>query len=431
VRCPHCRQVVIAPTQPAPTSPLPEAAKEEDPLATSPPADSPFAVAGDAPSPVHPATTATDPPSEPVAPPPAPDDPFSHLNDPRLELMPAILPPPADGKGPPAPPPFSAFEAAVDDLTPPAPAGAAVLDVPAVQIEVPPLPPPTDGLSPAPDLIAPWSTGTATGAGAAAPPMAPRPRRSQTGLMLFVFLVFLPLVLYAILVTILAVRFYQQRGSGAGQPDPRLLLPDEKGDHPGVERLQESYYTDPLPKSQRVALGQTLTVGDLEIQPLRVEYRTVRVRVGGHEPEEALYPSLVLHLKLRNNSSEVAFYPLDAYFTRQWDKGTGARPLTLVEAGSARYYGGSARWGGAEHEAVEGDNLDKRLRPGDSGEYFVCTNGYTDDARKLAKFTGPLLWRVQVRRGLVRYQDKDLSATAVIGVEFTDKDVVNRPGPAG
>jgi len=60
VRCPHCQQVVIAPSQPAPTSALPEAAKEPDPLAANPATDSPFAVAPDAPDAARPTATATD-----------------------------------------------------------------------------------------------------------------------------------------------------------------------------------------------------------------------------------------------------------------------------------------------------------------------------------------------------------------------------------
>jgi hypothetical protein len=406
VRCPHCQQVVVAPTQPAPTSPLPDWVGDVDPLAANPPAESPFAVAPDAPTGTKPAATATEPPPEPVAPPPVPDDPFGHLNDPQAALGP---PPPA--------PSFSAFEAAVDDLTPAAP--AAVLDLPALEAAPRASNIPQMDAAPPPDVTAPWAADKSESADSAVG--APRPRRPGTGLVMFISLVFLPLLLYAVLVTILAVQFYRQRGTVA--PDPRLLLPDEKGDHPGVERLRESMYTDPLPRSLCVALGQTLNVGDLEIQPLRVEARKVRVRVGGNKPEEALYPSLVLHLRLHNTSPQVSFYPLDAYFNRQWSKGMGAKPLTAVEAGSARYYGGSARWGGRDRESVEGDNLDTPLRPGEVGEFFICTNGYEDDAGKLLKYTGPLLWRVQLRRGPVRYQDKDLSATAVVGVEFTDKDV--------
>jgi hypothetical protein len=428
VRCPHCQQVVFAPQQPSPTSAMPEAAKDQDPLAVKPPADSPFAVAADAPWWASAIDVATAPPSPPEPPLPSSDDPMSHLNEPAMEPAPA----------PPAPrPPFEAFEAAVDDSTPSVTSNATVgepagLATESQSTETPSVLPTNLALS-TQDVASPWGPeGAEAGIDTAGigTLIVPRARRSQWGMTLFISLVFLPLVLYAVLATILAVMFYQQRGTGGSQEDPRQFLPDVEGDHPGFKRpnkqslvIPDHYYTDPLQGSQRVALGHTLTIGDLEIQPVRVEWNKVRVRVGQLEPVELLNPSLVLHVKLRNLSRDISFYPLDTYFNRQWSKGEGPKPLTAVEAGGARFYGGPATWGGANHEAVEGSNCDKALLPGDSDEYFICTNGNDNDTRHLETYVGPLLWRVQVRRGLVHYRDKDLSATAVIGVEFTDKDI--------
>jgi hypothetical protein len=34
-----------------------------------------------------------------------------------------------------------------------------------------------------------------------------------------------------------------------------------------------------------------------------------------------------------------------------------------------------------------------------------------------------LLWRVQVRRGLIEFKGKDVPVTAIIGVEFKSSDV--------
>ncbi len=344
---------------------------------------------------------ATEPPSEPAPPPPLPENPFGHLEEPQLEL-------------PTRPPTFAPFESAVDDATPTS------------RREPPPL-----ADEPAPDVSAPWGAGAATSAGADAPAIGTRPRRSQLGMMLFIGLVFLPLALYAVLATILAIKFYLERGTSTGGGDPRQYLPDVEGDHPGFKKsgkqsfvIPDSYSTDPLPASLRVPLGQTLAIGDLEVQPTHVDWRKVSVRVGDTKPAPTVHPALILHLTLRNTSPEIAFYPLDPFFNRQWNRvGGGPRPLTLLEAGSARYYGGSAEWNGVRHETVEGSNVDRPLEPGESGDYFVCTNGYEDEAKKLAKYSGPLLWRVQLRRGLVRYRDKDLSATAVIGVEFKDADI--------
>ena len=46
-------------------------------------------------------------------------------------------------------------------------------------------------------------------------------------------------------------------------------------------------------------------------------------------------------------------------------------------------------------------------------------------AHLVRKTTEPLLWRVQVRRGLVAFKGKDVPVTAIVGVEFKASDVKN------
>ena len=41
---------------------------------------------------------------------------------------------------------------------------------------------------------------------------------------------------------------------------------------------------------------------------------------------------------------------------------------------------------------------------------------------------GLLLWRVQLRRGFVKHNDKDVSTTAVIGVEFKTAQIDGKRG---
>ena len=54
-----------------------------------------------------------------------------------------------------------------------------------------------------------------------------------------------------------------------------------------------------------------------------MERKRVKVYVQGHEqkPEWCKHDSLVLHLRLRNASADVAFVPLDNYFDRRWKPG--------------------------------------------------------------------------------------------------------------
>jgi hypothetical protein len=59
---------------------------------------------------------------------------------------------------------------------------------------------------------------------------------------------------------------------------------------------------------------------------------------------------------------------------------------------------------------------------------FVCTDPADHAVQELARYKGPLVWRIQLRRGLVKWRtargnDREDSATAVVGVEFDAGDV--------
>jgi hypothetical protein len=229
-------------------------------------------------------------------------------------------------------------------------------------------------------------------------------------------------------------------------------MPDVGGDDPGVykEALKAARYTyppslarAPVPDHLRVALGNTLRVGDLEVTPTRVERKRVAVHVQGFDrPEPCRYESLVLHLHLRNVSEEYRFTPLDNFFDRFWSDRQALPPLTNLEAGPYLFYGGPAHWYPAtdrkdRREWVQGRKPSdpEGLRPGQEGDSFVCTDGQDPRMNLLLNgqneagdrvrepYRGPLLWRVQVRRGPVPWRGKLVSATAVIGVDFSAADV--------
>jgi hypothetical protein len=298
----------------------------------------------------------------------------------------------------------------------------------------------------------------------------------------FVPLVFVPLVFYALGATffvgwsILQVRAAQRQAEEARQQlesereaiprrvldelkfNPFDRLPDD-GDDAGVRRdgrrigrhvtYPAEFASLPLPESRRVGLGQTLRVGALEVTPLRVERRRVRVCREGVAPRECRADSLVLHLRFRNASADQAFAPLDNYFDRWWSGG-GATPLTRLEAGRDRLCGGPARWappdpGGRRRDTpqwVEGRQPadPDGLAPGATADGFVCTDGNDTAAVRLLfgehaagrrvadPSPGPFLWRVQLRRGLVAWRGRERSATTVIGVEFA-RDAFETAGP--
>jgi hypothetical protein len=111
-------------------------------------------------------------------------------------------------------------------------------------------------------------------------------------------------------------------------------------------------------------------------------------------------------------------------------KDTGDRPYTFLEVEQApllRFYGGAIDAAG---DPVEGMTYAKALEPGEKMTTLVCTDPDADVKKALRDYHGPWLWRVQVRRGLVQVRDREVSATAVVGIEFTGKDVV-KPGSPG
>jgi hypothetical protein len=248
---------------------------------------------------------------------------------------------------------------------------------------------------------------------------------------------------------------YKQLQNQQQQQNPFDALPDD-GDNPGVTRdgkrishrtihFPERYTTGPLPAQQRLTLGQTGRFGALEVTPLAVERRRVRVVVRGWaKPEPCRNDSLVLRLKLRNVSADQTFAPLDNCFDRAWRLGQGEMPLTQLEA-AGRHFCGPARWyplgnkSNNKPEWLEGrapsDPMD--LAPGAPLESYVCTDGNDEEAVRVlfgegpgppaAPCPGPFLWRVRLRRGLIEWDGKERSATTVIGVEFTRSDIDKEP----
>jgi hypothetical protein len=151
---------------------------------------------------------------------------------------------------------------------------------------------------------------------------------------------------------------------------------------------------------------------------------------------------LVLRLSVKNLSSEYAFAPLDNYFDRKWQPGPTSPPLTQLEVGDKyRFFGGPARWNPRGSSDLRQWVVGRKgfepdlLQPGEEKEFFVCTDGddaegvrvlfrENKDERGGLAYHGPFLWRIRVRRGLVQIKDKQYSATAVVGVRFTDMDVI-------
>jgi hypothetical protein len=264
------------------------------------------------------------------------------------------------------------------------------------------------------------------------PESGSRRRRVDRGVWsgVFIALVLIPLISYSILATIALVMLLSRP-----QPrDPLEFLPDREGDLKGAKHQKQGavIYDRVLPDRELpdrliAALGQTIRLGDVEILPQKVELCRVYFRQGNFKPEPGSDDSLVLHLLLRNLSQDVVFSPTDPFFDRSW-KGpfSGKRPYTFLDIGSRRLWGGPLPWKPGQPPGdwitIEGLQY-KTLQPGEQITTLVCTDPEEHVSKLLANFQGPLLWRIQVRRGLVQVGEREYPATGVVGVRFQAADI--------
>jgi hypothetical protein len=284
----------------------------------------------------------------------------------------------------------------------------------------------------------------------AARPAAAPARGRSVGMLLFITLVFMPLVLYSVLVTIVAVLVYLRVPDPPRDPREDLQDPPAS-DHPGIKKVKTSggglittvqFATLPLPDHLRIQLGETLTLGDLSIKAEGVERGEVLMRTPDLGPRRERIDTLKLRLHLKNVSQDTAFYPMDCYFDRKWQEGprSGPPPLTVLLADDdLRLFGGPAVWNrgpqaredNPEHRNyVVGNYYDKELKPGEEMDTFVCVDGNGPKWKELLAYKGKMVWHVHVRRGSVLWKGHNYPATAVFGVEFTDEDIRRPDGPA-
>jgi hypothetical protein len=234
------------------------------------------------------------------------------------------------------------------------------------------------------------------------PLLAPlkRPRQSQLGVLLLIFL-----IPYAIIITgAFLYMLYAYRNLSAADPMERMPDPDAKN---GAKRVWLISPDHPLSDKLKTALGQTIRVGDLEVKPLQV-----KLTAGG---------DLELRLEMKNVSQEALFNPFPIAFIHP----PGRKPYTYLQAGDRTIVGGDPEWfrgpPGHEKQLSNGD-----LRPGEELIATLTTNGDKTTravVQRVVHTSGPLLWRLHVRRGLVEVHGRPVSATAVIGVRFRAQDI--------
>jgi hypothetical protein len=372
------------------------------------------------------------PPASPpleVVPPPSPEGNLA-LDVAPPPFLPPAVPPPAAALGPAyaptltyvAPEPLPALVLSPTLGPPPeepgpSPAGG----LPAGAATEPPPEGGTELLAgPAPQPLVAASTAqpeaeTDLLVGVSPPVRAPRPARG--GLFIPVLLIFL--IPYSLFTTVALVMLWMKKQGPSLEvlPDPE---PDK--DHGGPARRKNGQRVRnnlPLPVNLRGKFHVPIRVGDLEVIPQRVE------RQKDH--------ALVLTLKMVNRSADVEFNPVCQAFNKHNPKiPAEPKPYTFLDIAPGNHiYGG--QW-----ETTRADQpFDGRLEPGGGMVATLTTAPLDAEQRKaLQNATGTLLWRVQVRRGFVQFRGRDVSATAVVGVEFpaqalqlAPNDQARRPVP--
>jgi hypothetical protein len=241
----------------------------------------------------------------------------------------------------------------------------------------------------------------------APPPRAPR-RESMLVPLLLIFLIPYSLVATAAVAWLI----YQQRQLSIPPDfDPLERLPDPKAAPGGPKRVKPEErvkHDSPLPDKLTTSLKTPLTIGDIEVTPLAIE----RTPMG----------ELLLSLKLKNVSRNVAFDPLPDMFVRYAAHGPDdLKPYTFVALGpdpSQRIYGAFLEYVKTPQRRG-GGRFDGVLWPGEEEVVRLRTDHKRKDLlNQLDRRRGPILWRIQLRRGFVDVKGKEVSATAVIGVRI-------------
>ena len=242
---------------------------------------------------------------------------------------------------------------------------------------------------------------------------------------------------YALLATVVAVYgLFFKSGEKLEPGHPLSTVPDNFGEFDPATRKKVTLYRfnvdGELPPDQRAGLGGQVTVGQMEVHPLRVEKRRLAIVTesdqGDTRTEATRTAALVLTLRVKNNFDQ-SIYPMDPAFTR---KSVGDdRPITrLVVNKTTILPGGALTWPPGKkvrkHYEQQQANDYTPLGPGETRDYVIFTD-YSREAQKLIRAaeesSDPLQWRVQIRRAPVKFRGQEVPVTAIVGVDFKASEV--------
>ncbi|MBI1832984.1 MAG: hypothetical protein HYR84_16210 [Planctomycetes bacterium] len=233
----------------------------------------------------------------------------------------------------------------------------------------------------------------------------PRPVYDSGVLTMYAFIFLIP---YAILTTLAVIYLLFFQGP---RTHPLDMMPDpepKKGGAKPITRIDRAF---PLADHQKTTLGQAIRVGkdgDLMVTPEKVVLTKEL--------------DLKIFLRAKNVSTNATFAPIHQSFVRFEPAQTDLLPYSYLESKSK-----SVR---DVHNLFVDKGGDKMLRPNEEIEIVLSTDfDYREKVvPRIAAAKDSYTWRLQMRRGLVKWRGKDVSATAVIAVEFTSEQIQREPG---
>jgi hypothetical protein len=236
----------------------------------------------------------------------------------------------------------------------------------------------------------------------------PRPIYTKSVLAMYGFIFLIP---YAILTTMAVLYLLLSQGGKSAHPFDMLPdpVPNKAKGGPKQQALRIPHDL-PLAAHQKVALGKSIKIGDLLVTPERVMLTDD--------------DDLKLFLRAKNVSANTVFEPINGAYIH-FVPGKDDEPYSYIEAKSGVpnniYDADYAYLKSAKNGAEEGSGS---LGPQEETTIALLTGlRYKSNVSKIARSTDSYTWRVQLRRGFVKWKGKDVSATAVIGVEFTSAQI--------
>lgn len=196
--------------------------------------------------------------------------------------------------------------------------------------------------------------------------------------------------------------------------NPLKKLPDNAPKGQPRVQIKHDLAIDP---DMKVALQKSIRVGDIEVTPLQVKLTN--------------YGDLVLVFRAKNLSDTYTFNPISDEYLKYTDRSMDAgKPYTFLERQSSkgqafrRLYGGNLEW--LKGSPGREQPFDGEIGPGQEAVIHVISEAKhrKELVPSFVNAAEPMVWRIQVRRGMVPVDGAPVSATTVIGVDFTARDIV-------